>query len=119
MNTLSIFPDLLTFGLIAPLLLRVIAGFIFIHLGYKKVHKNKYSWIIPYAEIIGGIFLILGLFTQAVALILSFFILYTMYKKIRQPNLHNNSIEFFILLLTVLLSLLFLGAGFFAIDLPI
>ncbi len=136
MNTLSMFPDLLTFWLIAPFLLRITAGFIFIYFGYTKIWKERerrvsffnkigfgngsiFFWIISLAELIGGILLVLGVFTQATAIMLSFIILGAIYTKIRQPDLLDNSLEFFILLFAVLLSLLFLGAGFWAIDLPL
>ena len=136
MNTLSIFPDLLTFWLVAPFLLRITAGFIFIYFGYTKIWKEKERrvsffnkiglgggmvsfWIVSLAELVGGIFLVLGFFTQATAMILFFIILGAIYTKIRQPKLLDNSLEFFVLLLSVLLSLLFLGAGFWAIDLPL
>ncbi len=130
------FPDLLTFWLIAPFLLRITAGFIFIYFGYTKIWKERerrvsffnkigfgngsiFFWIISLAELIGGILLVLGVFTQATAIMLSFIILGAIYTKIRQPDLLDNSLEFFILLFAVLLSLLFLGAGFWAIDLPL
>ncbi len=136
MNTLSMFPDLLTFWLIAPFLLRITAGSIFIYFGYTKIWKEKerrvsffnkigfgkgavFFWLVSLAELIGGILLVLGFFTQVTAIILSLVILGAIYTKIRQPDLLDNSLEFFILLLAVLLSLLFLGAGFWAIDLPL
>ena len=136
MNTLSMFPDLLTFWLISPFLLRITAGFIFIYFGYTKIWKEKerrvsffnkigfgagtvFFWVVSLVELIGGILLVLGLFTQVTALTLFFIILGATYTKMRQPDLFDNSLEFFILLLAVLLSLLFLGAGFWAMDLPL
>jgi len=136
MNTLSIFPDLLTFWLIAPFVLRITVGFIFIYFGVTKIWKERkrrisffnklglgagfmFFWIISTIELIGGVFLVLGFFTQIVSLILSIIIIGAIYAKIKNPALLDNSLEFFFLTLAVLFSLLFLGAGFFAIDLPL
>jgi len=136
MDTLSIFPDLLTFWLLAPFILRVIVGLIFIYFGISKIWKEQerrisffekigfgagvaFFWLVSTLEIIGGVLLILGLFTQLAALTLSFVILGAIYSKIRRPDLLENTLEFFILLLAVLLSLIFLGPGFWAIDLPL
>jgi len=136
MNTLSIFPDLLTFWLVAPFILRIIIGLIFVYFGISKIWKEKERkinffkkigfstgvvcfWITSILEIIGGVFLILGLFIQPTALVLLLVVMGAIYSKIRHPELLDNTLEFFILLLAVLLSLLFLGAGFWAIDLPI
>jgi len=130
------FPGLLTFWLIAPFLLRITVGFIFIYFGITKIWKERkrrisffnkiglggeviFFWIISIIELIGGAFLVLGLFTQIISLILLIIIIVAIYVKIKNPSLLDNSLEFFILTLAVLLSLLFLGAGFFAIDLPL
>ncbi len=136
MNTLSIFPSLFTFGLIAPFILRIVAGIIFVYFGYTKIWKEKERrvsffnkiipnngialfWVISVTEFIGGVFLTIGLFTQVVVIILSAITIGAIFTKIRRPDLLDNSLEFFILLLAVLFSLLFLGAGFWAIDLPL
>ncbi len=134
MNTLSVFPHLLTFGFVVPFLLRITVGIIFIYFGYTKILKEKERrisffneigfgrglllfWVVSFAEIIGGIFLVVGVFTQVVAIVLSIITIGAICTKIRKPDLLDNSLEFFILLLVALVSLLFLGAGFFAMDL--
>ncbi len=136
MNTLSIFPDLLTFWLFAPFLLRTAVGLIFIYFGISKIWKEKdrkinffkkigfgtgiiFFWTVSILEIIGGLYLVLGLFTQPTALVLSLVVIGAIYSKIRHPESLDNTLEFFILLLIVLLSLIFLGPGFWAIDLPL
>jgi len=121
---LSIFPDLLTFWLVVPLILRVTAGLIFIYFGVSTIWKKRErsilaTWVTPAIEIIGGVLLVLGFLTQLAALILLVFVAGTVYAKIRRPNIFDNTLEFYILLLAVLFSLLFLGSGFFAIDLPL
>lgn len=131
---LSIFPDLLTFWLLAPFILRSIIGIIFIYFGASKIWLEKYRrinffkeigggmisfWVVSVIEIIGGIFLVLGLFTQLTALALLFIIIAATYIKIRKPELLDNTLEFYILAIAVLVSLVFLGPGFWAIDLPL
>ena len=76
-------------------------------------------WVVSVIEIIGGIFLVLGLFTQLTALALLFIIIAATYIKIRKPELLDNTLEFYILAIAVLVSLVFLGPGFWAIDLPL
>lgn len=131
MNT-TIFPGLITFWFVAPFILRVVAGFIFIYFGYTKIWKERERrisvfhtiglgtgkisfWIVSLAELIGGIFLALGLFIQITAIILSLIITGAVYTKVRKPDLLDNSLEFFLLLLAVLASLIFLGSGFLTI----
>jgi len=133
---LSIFPDFLTFWLVAPFLLRIAAGFIFIYFGISKIYKERknkieffkkigfgagviFFWIVSLIELIGGALLVVGLFVQPTAIVLSIIMIGAIYAKIRQPKLLKNTVEFFILLFAVLLSLLFLGSGFFAFDLPL
>ncbi len=129
MNTLNIFPNLFAFGFVAVFLLRVTAGTIFMYFGYTKIYKDKerrvsffnkigfgkgkiFFWIVSLTELVGGIFLVAGFFIQVTALILSAIIMGAICTKIRKPNLLDNSLEFFVLLFIVLVSLLFLGAGF-------
>ena len=136
MNTLNTFPELLTFWLLAPFILRVVAGSIFTYFGYTKIFKEKERrisffhkigfgngillfWIISLSEIILGSLLIVGIFTQITVIILSIIAIYSIYITIKQPELLDNSLEFFVLLFAVLISLIFLGAGFWAIDLPL
>lgn len=133
---LSIFPDLLTFWLAAPLVLRVSVGLIFVYFGAMKIWKERERrtsffrdisfgtgilsfWFIAGIELVGGILLVLGLFTQIAALTLLPIAIGALYVKIRRPHLLDNTIEFYVLLIATLLALLVLGPGFFAIDLPL
>jgi len=133
---LTVFPDLLTYGLIAPFILRVSLGLVLIYFSYLKFGKERmekiaffdslgmkpgvfYANTIGGIELIGGILLIVGAYTQAAALVGALVMLATTYIKWRHPMTLRNDIEFYILLFVVALSLVFLGAGFFAIDLPL
>ncbi|OIO32867.1 MAG: hypothetical protein COZ49_04090 [Candidatus Yonathbacteria bacterium CG_4_10_14_3_um_filter_47_65] len=133
---LSVFPSLFTFWIIAPLILRVAIGFIFVYFGVSKIWKEKKQkigffkkigfgkgivlfWIVSALEITGGVFLVFGFLTQLVVLVLLAILLYATYIKIHSPKLLTNTLEFYILALAVLIALLFLGSGAFAIDLPL
>lgn len=132
---LSVFPDLLTYVLLAPFILRIALGGFFIFAGIRKQKEENAFWnnVIPninlgfvklstvliYLQIISGIFLIIGLFTQVVALIVSIFICFEWYKKNRFLSLAFPELWTLVFALIIAISLLFTGAGFLAFDLPL
>ncbi len=133
---LTVFPDLLTYGLIAPFILRVSLGLVLIYFSYLKFRKERFEKIVFFdslgmkpgvfyvntiggIELIGGILLVVGAYTQIAAMGAALIMLAATFIKWRRPQSLRNDIEFYILLFVVALSLVFLGAGFFAIDLPL
>lgn len=133
---LNPFPDLLVYSLLAPFILRVVAGFIFIDLGKLMLRRERDRWntsftalgfqnpavmvkIFGAVEIISGLMLIAGFYTQIAALILALLTLCEIYVEYKDPAVLKRSIVFYILLFSISLSLLFSGAGAFAIDLPL
>ena len=133
---LTLFPDLLTYGLIAPFILRVSLGLVLIYFSYLKFRKERVEKIVFFdslgmkpgvfyvntiggIELIGGVLLVVGAYTQAAALVSALIMLAATFIKWRRPESLRNDIEFYILLFAVAFSLVFLGAGFFAIDLPL
>lgn len=122
---LSIFPDFLTFGLLAPFILRMVVGFMFINFGMSEIKKTYKSsgkvqkYTAPLIKLVLAILLVIGLFTQFVAILLSIIVIGRIYKKTQNDDDGKYPIEFLLLTLAVLLSLVFLGAGFFAFDLPL
>jgi len=118
---LSIFPDLLAFGLLAPFFLRITLGLILISRSYRKL-KQKGSVaenIIGVSSGISGLFLIVGFLAQPAALLAMFLQLKEIVKKNRQEQLQTPEGILNIVLFIIALSLLFLGAGFYAFDLPL
>ncbi|MFA6536446.1 MAG: DoxX family membrane protein [Candidatus Paceibacterota bacterium] len=123
---LSIFPNLLTYGLAGPTLLRIVAGLIIIYSGYQlyrslSAPKSILARIIALLEVLGGIFLVIGLFTQPVALVLILILLIQALKS-KTPRwagaiVYNKRV--YLLLIVILLSLLVSGPGFLAFDLPL
>lgn len=135
---LSIFPNLFNYSQIAPFILRIAVGVIFVAHGYPKLFKNfgstvqffesiklkpsKYlAVIVGVSEFFSGIALILGFFTQIAALLIAIIMLVAMVyvKKIKFKKGLVDGYEFDLILFAAALSLVFLGPGAFAIDLPL
>lgn len=133
---LNTFPDLLTFGMLSPFLLRVVLGLIIVNLGFLKLDKEKKAWqelletigihpshffvkTLAFVEILGGALFIAGAYTQLTAIVFSILFFCEAVLEYRQPTLEKRNLTFYILVLTISISLIFLGAGAFAIDLPL
>jgi len=133
---LNTFPELLTFGMLSPLILRVVIGFIILNLGYLKLTKERARWeasfsalgvkqkelavkIFAFIEIIGGIALIIGMYTQIAALVFVAITFAELFIEQKEESLLVRDITFYLLMFAIALSLLFSGAGFLAFDLPL
>ncbi len=133
---LSIFPDLFTYSLIAPFVLRIALGSFFVLQGIRRHKEDSMGWnalwvnkklgtytvaaILAKIQIIIGVLLFVGLFTQVAGILALLFVWVEWFKK----RTNGTTIPFQELWLAVLvtvigLSLLFLGAGSLAIDLPL
>ena len=128
---LSVFPELYNYSHIAPFLLRLAVGAFFIVSGFKNVFASTASEnqsktgltapkILGILEILCGVFLLVGLFIQPVAIAVSIILIAAMALK-PKPEFGGISgrhgLRF--LLLAILLSLIILGPGIFAFDLPL
>lgn len=131
----SIFPDLLAFKLFAPVILRMVLGVVFIVHGYPKLFKDFAGtvgffesiglkpakfWVlmVGVVEFFGGIALIAGFATQLAALLIAINMVGAIILVKRKMGFVNGY-EFDLALLAMALALVFLGAGFYAIDLPL
>jgi len=112
---LSIFPDLLTFGLLSPLILRIAISIIGIKYGFLRFKKPMKWFSILY--IVTSIFIFIGLYTQIAVLIGIALAKIDFY--INKNNAEKPNIYIYSLIIMVLLSLLFTGPGFLAFDLPL
>lgn len=134
MHTLSVFPVLFDFQMIGALLLRVSLGGMLVALvwhekggaknfslgslhGFTKIHV---------AELVIALFLIVGLYTQVVTILAAAAIIIRWNNRekgavtdgfLRPDTFYENAL--YIALLVVAASLLVLGAGFLAFDLPL
>lgn len=130
----SVFPQLFDFWFIVPFFLRILLGIVFIAHGFPKLFK-KFSetkaffaslglrpavlwtlWI-GILEFVGGIFLIIGLFVQPIALLLAINMFFAIVLVARRKGFVGGW-EFEICLLFIALALFIMGAGAFAIDAP-
>ena len=133
---LNTFPELLSYSAIAPLILRLVVGFIVINLGLLKLGKEKEDWkklfeiinfhpskyfvkILAFIEVIGGLMLLAGAYTQVISIIFAITFFCEMILEYREESLENRSLPFYILIFAISLSLIFSSAGIFAIDLPL
>ncbi len=107
---LSLFPTLLDFALLGPVILRLAITIVFFIQSKTNLKQNRKAE--AGLQTIIGVLLLIGLYTQGAALAGLVLIIRDFKKK------QINS-QLFILLLAILLSLLFLGPGLWAFDLPL
>ncbi len=123
---LNTFPSLLVYWLAAPVLLRATLGILCVYFGIRFL-REKHVWLpklphhkplhqaIASFQILLGLALVAGFYTQIVALIVSGASLVALFLK--EGSFEKRA--FLLLFCTVSLSLLVLGPGFLAFDLPI
>jgi uncharacterized membrane protein YphA (DoxX/SURF4 family) len=124
---LSVFPSLFSYTLLGIFVLRVALGLVILRLAFTTLFKinRPESWIkgTGIVLLLVGILLVIGLYTQIAALVVTLASLLAVIIKIRVRLAEHQSlsqgVEYYFLLLAIAVSLLFLGAGAFAIDLPL
>jgi uncharacterized membrane protein YphA (DoxX/SURF4 family) len=132
---LSLFPGLLAYQFFAITLIRVAAGITLLYISYRfammrgEIERTKVSFVghIPqWLSILGAliifaaaVLLIIGLYTQAAAIVGMLVGLKHMIYARRYPHIMPISAAAGALLFMMSLSLLFFGAGAFAFDLPL
>ncbi|MEX0919231.1 MAG: DoxX family protein [Parcubacteria group bacterium] len=133
---LNPFPELLMYSMLGPLILRVVVGLIFIDLGLLKFKSEKERWLASFdtlglrpadlllplyavLQIVGGILLIVGLWTQVAALAFVIFTGVELYVEWKAREILKRDMVFYLLLFVISLSLLLTGAGRYAIDIPL
>ena len=132
---LSLFPSLLSFGILAPFLLRVSLGIIFIYISYLIIYKDRKDFFsyykknkYPFPEavtsslgiltLLTGIFFIIGFLVQAVSIVSIYLLISISFCDSEIKKLSFGK-PFYFLSIIVSLSLILLGAGSFAVDLPL
>ena len=133
---LNPFPDLLSYSLLAPFILRLVVGLVFIDLGFLKFRSEKERWLASFEtlhlrpadlfvylygflQIAGGLLLLIGLWTQVAALAFAIFTGIELYIESSAREVLKRDIVFYLLVFTISLSLLFTGAGAYAFDIPL
>ncbi len=118
MHTLAIFPQLLTFEMIAPLLLRLAVGILLLMAGWKRWKMGPYPWTAVF-YLVSSVLLIIGLYTQ-IATIVGFLVSgFDDYLQKKSGTLSKEKMTIGFLIAIILLSLLFTGPGFVAFDWPL
>lgn len=119
---LSIFPSLLTWQLFAPLLMRLTLGTVIVFEAYRAYSKRSISLqqkILSLVEVLAGILLIIGLWTQVAALFIAIDLIIRLAYKIKSKKFLNDGVNYYLILLVMAISLLVTGAGFLAFDMPL
>lgn len=124
MHTFSIMPQLLVYSSVAAFIIRVVLGITLIHFGYRKTQgrgqssgSNSRNYGI--LEIIIGVFLVIGIFTQLAALLNAFILLIKIGLKARDGQVFTDGVNYYVLLLAMATSLIFTAPGAFAVDMLI
>lgn len=130
------FPYLLSWGLLSPFILRLVAGYYFAMIGYlglttewwerydffdrHKIHPAKlFATATAAMELAGGVMLIMGLFTQIVSIALAIVCITALIVKKQGEKFPPRDANVYTILFFILASLFISGAGFYAMDLPI
>lgn len=116
---LSLFPDLLTYGQIAPTLMRLVLTVILIHWAYRSFRGSGNSnynvvWGVTYGVL--GILFLVGIFTQFAAAVSVIILGVELIRKIINKSFLTDGINYYLIMFMIALSLLFTGAGFIAFD---
>lgn len=123
---LNTFPELLTYGFFAPLLLRASIAFALLFLAFTQWKRRQeakasptYVWVSMAASVIAGIALLVGYGTQIAALLAIVIFVVGLQTKRRYPSIVTFPASTVMLLVVICISLLITGAGAFAMDLPL
>lgn len=124
----SVFPDLFDFSSVGVLVLRLAVAIFFILFGTRltqavQMVKDKgnsvvvLGYVYGIAHLLVGIFLLVGLYTQIMA-ILGMLLSTLSFAQGVNTQSPKGSQQVHILLFFICFSLLFFGAGIFAVDIP-
>jgi uncharacterized membrane protein YphA (DoxX/SURF4 family) len=133
---LNPFPTLLTFRLLGPMLIRIALGIYFISFGLKRFKKEDSTLVeffeslslkpasnylkgLATLEVFIGACLIIGISTQIMAIISAIISFVMFVVAIRSENSSLEKPSFYALLFVLGISLIFTGAGFALVDLPL
>ena len=117
MHTLTIFPRLLDYVLLAPLLLRLTVGIFRLFAGLIR-YKKEYKWL-AILYIVSSALVIIGLYTQVAVIVSIGLIKFDYFMEKKNGSLSKEKTALSILMTVILISLLFTGPGAFAFDLPL
>ena len=122
MHPFATFPQILFLGpLLAPLILRLTAGFFILFIGWESWSTPR-KWLSPLCTVV-GILLVIGLYTQVSAIVAIILLKLNFYMEFCKDKKFTSIQKEFLILYTVivviLLTLIVTGPGFWAFDLPL
>lgn len=119
-GTLSIFPALFGYSLLAPTILRIVSGIFFASIGIANIKaKTGMSAVAGILQILTTLSLLAGFLTQIGAIVGMGIIIGRIFNNFSTYDRSANLISFHLTILSILISLLLTGAGAFALDLPL
>lgn len=120
---MDFFSSITSYSDIGILILRLAIGIIFLYHCKSKLNGSMggFLQVIGFAELAGGLAMVLGFLTQLAAIGLGIIMLGAIYKKINEWHVpfwarDNTGWEFDFMILGSCLALLFLGSGSYALD---
>lgn len=118
---LSLFPSLLTYEQIAPFILRVTLGAILIFWSYDKLRSRSHTrmTVMGILDGVAGILLVIGLYTQIAALFAVVVFFCKLLRKVQMKSFFTDGVNYYFILFIISLSLLVLGPGILAFDMPL
>jgi len=133
---LNPFPELLSFSPLAPFILRLVLGLIFLDLGILKFRSERSRWVKSFEalhlnpaellviifgliEVAGGVLLLIGSWTQIAALVFVVLVGLEFFVEYKDESVLKRDFVFYLLVLTIAISILLSGAGAFAFDIPL
>ena len=118
---LSLFPFLFAWNWYVPFVFRLFLGYYFFTIGlrFEKSELANGRRLAPYFLMILAVLLTLGVYTQVCGLVAAISSLWLMFKRNGKDRAGEESRKFYSLLGIISLSLLFLGAGPYAFDIPL
>lgn len=133
---LNLFPGLLSYAMLGPFILRLVLGLIVIDLGFLKFKGERKRWLTTFeamhlrpaelfvtlyalVQIAGGLLLLIGLWTQGVAIVFAILTFSELYVEWSSATLMKRDFTFYLLMFVISLSLVFTGAGAYAFDIPL
>lgn len=134
---LNTFPELLNYTILAPTIIRFLLSFVLITIGVSIIKPTTRAlfaayfsskeyplaaflpWKFAIVQILLGLFFFFGFFTQISSLIAMYVFFSLFYIENRAEKILPHTSDFYLVMIIISLTLLFTGAGAFAVDLPL
>lgn len=116
---LSLFPTLLSWQEVSPLLIRLVLASVFLHWTYKTLKSRPITngkKVVAAIEFITGILFVFGLWTQAAAIIAIINLLARLVERVHKKAFLTDGVNYYLILFVLAISLLLTGPGIWAKD---